>query len=266
MARSYFDGIIPRRFQERTVISLRSRPSGTETSRAISAYVGQMSNICFMRCKLDCIGSIVNPLRTARGDKNADMDTHDRLRLARERAGFETAAEAARRFGWPIVTYRHHENGTRGFKQSAAVRYARAFHVTPEWILLGTGLQQRKHVPVVGYIGPKSEVFPVDGSASAFDSIDPPPGAGPDAKALLVRGESMWPRYADGDVLIYDHYISAEQANGLECIVALTDGRRYVKNLRLNPDGTADLESWNAPPIRNVEIDWIAPIIWVRRG
>lgn len=82
----------------------------------------------------------------------------------------------------------------------------------------------------------------------------------------MVRGDSMWPRYSDGDVIIYDSHAPLEKVNGSECIVALTDGRRYVKNIRRNSDGTHDLESWNAPPIRNVDIEWVAEIVWVKRA
>lgn len=66
---------------------------------------------------------------------------HERLKAARERAGYATAAEAARRFGWPEPGYRHHENGTAGFAASAA-EYAKAFGVSPGWLLFGEGPNQ----------------------------------------------------------------------------------------------------------------------------
>lgn len=194
------------------------------------------------------------------------MEPNDRLRIARENANFETAADAARRFGWQIVTYRHHENGTRGFKKDAALRYARAFRVSPEWILFGTGGPEKKSVPLVGYVGAGAEVFCTDDGSGSLDDIDPPPGIGPEAVAVMVRGNSMYPRYSDGDVIIYDTHTPLEKVNGSECIVALTDGRRYVKNIRQNSDGSHDLESWNAPPIRNAQIEWVAEIIWVKRA
>ena len=60
-----------------------------------------------------------------------------RLRLAREAAGFATAADAAQRFGWPYPTYAGHENGHRGIRLDALSDYARAFKVTKEWLLDG---------------------------------------------------------------------------------------------------------------------------------
>lgn len=194
------------------------------------------------------------------------MEAHERLKLARERAGFETAADAARRFGWSESTYRAAENGARPPSKKKVVDYARAFRVSPEWILFGAGGPEKKSVPIVGYVGAGAEVICADDGYGSLDEVDPPPGVGPEAVAVVVRGDSMWPRYSDGDVIIYDSHTPLEKVNGSECIVALTDGRRYVKNIRRNSDGTHDLESWNAPPIRNVDIEWVAGIVWVKRA
>jgi SOS-response transcriptional repressor LexA len=59
----------------------------------------------------------------------------ERLRAAREKSGFGSAADAARTFGWMEAAYRHHENGTRGFGPDAAKKYGRAFKVKPGWLL-----------------------------------------------------------------------------------------------------------------------------------
>jgi SOS-response transcriptional repressor LexA len=59
----------------------------------------------------------------------------NRLKQARIDAGFESAADAARAFGWPEPAYRHHENGTRGYGADAAKKYGRAFKVKPGWLL-----------------------------------------------------------------------------------------------------------------------------------
>lgn len=61
-----------------------------------------------------------------------------RLRTAREAAGYETAKGAARRFGWSADTYAQHENGTRGLGRVAG-KYARAFKVSEGWLLTGEG-------------------------------------------------------------------------------------------------------------------------------
>lgn len=55
----------------------------------------------------------------------------ERLRKAREDAGFDSAADAARNFGWKAAAYRHHENGTRNFGIEEAKKYGRAFRINP---------------------------------------------------------------------------------------------------------------------------------------
>lgn len=68
-----------------------------------------------------------------------DDERAERLRLARQEAGFEDAASAARAFGWPVVSYRSHENGIRGLRPMVAKRYARAYKVSAAWLMSGEG-------------------------------------------------------------------------------------------------------------------------------
>ena len=67
------------------------------------------------------------------------MKDCERLRSAREGAGYATAADAANAFGWNEVTYRAHESGQNGFKLSLARRYAKAFCVNVAWLVSGMG-------------------------------------------------------------------------------------------------------------------------------
>lgn len=61
-----------------------------------------------------------------------------RLKFAREKAGYETASDAARAMGVTESTYLGHEGGNRGFA-SRAPRYARFFGVSVDWLLTGRG-------------------------------------------------------------------------------------------------------------------------------
>ena len=194
----------------------------------------------------------------------SESEKHERLRQARLDAGFSTASEAARRFGWADSAYRHHENGTRGFSAKTAERYARAYRVPVDWIVFGKSDPAKKPVPMVGVVGAGAEVFAIDDGGS-LDEIDPMPGLGPEAVAVRVTGESMYPRYFDGDILVYDQHVTMREASGQECVVALADGRRLVKVVRMR-NGVVTLESYNAPPIEDAEILWAAPIIWVKRS
>lgn len=218
-----------------------------------------------VRHKLYRVRPQVNTPCVAEPDTDGVMEASERLRMAREQAGFATAADAARRFGWPESSYRAAENGQRPPTQARAKEFARAFRVPVEWLLFGAGEPTKKPVPLVGYVGAGAEVFPIDDGGS-LDEIEPPPGIGPSAVAVKVRGDSMWPRYMDGDVLIYDDHVPLTKVDGQECVVALTDGRRFVKVVRIEVGGLVTLESFNAAPIRSVEVEWVALIRWVRRA
>ena len=65
------------------------------------------------------------------------MTIHERLKAARRKAGYASAAAAAKAFGWPVGTYSCHENGSRGIKLDVVERYARAFEVDLVWLLHG---------------------------------------------------------------------------------------------------------------------------------
>lgn len=69
-----------------------------------------------------------------------------RLEQARIARGFKTARQATDFFGWPYVTYTQHESGQRGIVR-AADQYAKAYRVSPAWLLTGEGK------------GPDGEVF-----------------------------------------------------------------------------------------------------------
>lgn len=64
-------------------------------------------------------------------------ETNERLRKAREAAGFPSARAAAKRFHWVESTYSSHENGQTSVPPRAAAKYAKAFKVSPGWILTG---------------------------------------------------------------------------------------------------------------------------------
>ena len=192
-----------------------------------------------------------------------------RLRWARENAGYATATDAARAFNWPVSTYLGHENGDRIPSRDKAKRYAQAFKVRWEWILEGEGSPRTDApatIPVVGYVGAGSEINPVDDhmQGSGLDETEAPPGTPISAVSVLVRGDSMYPRYFDGERLFYVRDDRpTEDLIGRECVVQLTDGRLFVKILRR---GTRPhhfhLESWNAPIMEDQAVEWAAPVKW----
>lgn len=190
----------------------------------------------------------------------------ERLRQARRDAGFEYATHAAERFGWKQPTYSSHENGTRGFRQEIIERYARAFRVSPLWLMYGKAARQHE-VPVVGFVGAGAEVYGFDDheKGAGFEYVDPPPDAAPDTVALRVNGWSMYPALQPGDIVFYRaHEEDARKLIGQETIACLESGACFVKVLEHGSDpGLYTLASYNEPPIRDVRVTWCAPIEFV---
>ena len=81
----------------------------------------------------------------------------DRLKEAREVAGFAGPTEAAENFGWNKNTYKSHENGIRGISTKKARQYARGLRTTPEWILYERGPGPLNGVPKENTEG---QIFP----------------------------------------------------------------------------------------------------------
>lgn len=71
--------------------------------------------------------------------ERASLEIHHRLKMAREMAGYRSAADAAKRLGVNSKTYTAHENGTRGMKMHSVDHYAKFFKVSKAWLLTGTG-------------------------------------------------------------------------------------------------------------------------------
>ena len=154
----------------------------------------------------------------------------------------------------------------RGFKATAEV-YARKFKVNLEWLLTGRG-NPRKGQPAttraVGYVGAGAEILPFDShSPGSLEEVEIPPGVPSDAALVIVRGDSMYPRYFENEMLFYIRSTDDPREHvGKECVVALADGRMLVKILRRSTaKDRFNLESWNAPLIEAVALQWAAPVL-----
>lgn len=81
----------------------------------------------------------MNPPMSKEQDKIEREQAAARLKLARQKAGYRGAKTAADHFGWPVEKYKAHDDGRNGFGTADARKYAKAYGVSVEWLVLGTG-------------------------------------------------------------------------------------------------------------------------------
>lgn len=196
------------------------------------------------------------------------MEPSDRLQKARREAGYETAVDAARAFGWGQSTYISHENGTRGLKPDKAAQYAKAFRVQPEWILYGHTKKAahergKRTVPLVGYVGAGAAAY-FFGDQGQLDDVPAPEGASETTVAVEIRGDSLGALF-DRWLVFYDDVrrpVTADQVGRL-CVVGLKDGRILIKKIQRSRarQGLFHLLSNTEAPILDVEIDWAAKVL-----
>lgn len=201
---------------------------------------------------------------------------NERLRQARKDAGYESAADAAKAFGWKTAGYTHHENGTRGVKPELARRYAKAFRKPVEWLLYGTNPKKAapdeppKTVPLVGYVAAGSRAHFFEDIRDSGEPIRAPAGASEETVAVEVRGESLGPAFDRATVFYDDVHTPVTPDSpliGRLCVVGLDDGRIMVKILQRSKSRRGLfhlLSNGSEPPILDVELEWAARVIDIR--
>src|SRR3984957_4718370 len=130
--------------------------------------------------------------------------------------------------------------------------------------------------PIIDYLELNS--VPIMGRAGAGGNIEPEPEQVPpeglgnvelpfpiaeETIAFEVAGDSMLPKYENGDVIVVfreqRHPISSFY--GEEAAVRLKTGERYLKTIeRGKSTSVVNLTSFNAKPISGVKLEWIGEI------
>lgn len=215
--------------------------------------------------RVDCVN--MTRVNTLCDDPPMERSMGDRLKEARRNAGFSSARGAALHFRWSTSTYGAHENGQNQFDAEVAAKYAKAFRVSPGWLLTGESSKSSAQpdsvsVSVVGIAGagPYGEI---DFYSSQGDIGRAPAPIGWTIKtvALEIRGSSMRPMAYDGWYAYYEENrteISSDMF-GEPCVVCLTDGRVFIK---IPFPGSAPnkfhLESVNPAidTLRDAEVEW----------
>jgi repressor LexA len=120
-------------------------------------------------------------------------------------------------------------------------------------------------VPIMGRVGagatiePENEQVPPEG----LGEVELPFPISGEAIAFEVTGDSMLPKYENGDVIV----VYREQRHplasffGEEAVVRLKTGQRYLKTIeRGKAANQVNLTSFNAKPINGVKLEWIGEI------
>lgn len=214
----------------------------------------------------------VNTHRVIISGKDGPMPSpHERLRKAREEAGYQSASDAARAMGVGETAYYNHENGWRGLSRGAE-RYARFFRVSVDWLLFGKGEMRPRPrngalaLPVMGKVGAGAVVDMPDDPAG-LESLGEVQISVDGDFLLEVEGESQWPRYLPGErVIVQGQPSPPEKLVGEYAVVqVLDDGRRLLKMLRRGRKaGLWRLESHNAAPEEDVTLmaAWRVKGVW----
>jgi repressor LexA len=142
----------------------------------------------------------------------------------------------------------------------AGIRLIKASEIAPimEYLELNS-------VPIMGRVGAGATIEP------EYEQV-PPEGLGEvelpfpiDAEiiAFEVSGDSMLPKYENGDIILVYREQRHPLSNfyGEEAAVRLKTGERYLKTIERGKAPTlVNLTSFNAKPINGVKLDWIGEI------
>jgi transcriptional regulator with XRE-family HTH domain len=147
--------------------------------------------------------------------------------------------------------------GGRDVRMSTLVKLAEFFDTTVD--------ELARPVELGGKIGAGGSIL--FGDPDETKTVERPPLALGRMMALQVVGDSMFPRYDEGAVVYIrrDHEGVLPDYLGKECAVHLVDGGTFLKVLEEGTEpGKYNLRSHNAPLMRNVEVVWASPVLFVR--
>jgi phage repressor protein C with HTH and peptisase S24 domain len=119
-----------------------------------------------------------------------------------------------------------------------------------------------RDLPVRYQVGGGQEIFGFpDDQPMAYEPVSGLWGV--ECELAIVRGDSMWPLLSDGDRIFIGPARPPEPTDhNQRRVVRLADERMFVKVMKRSADPAIwTLESFNAPPVEDVVVVAVAPII-----
>lgn len=166
----------------------------------------------------------------------------NRLKEARRAAGL-TQTEVAKEIGLSQSQYSAWENGHAKIDAPAMARLAAMFGVTVDFLLGQENIQVSKtggiRIPVLGSI---PAGIPLEAIEDILDWEEIPASmcsGGKEYFALEVRGDSMWPDYLPGDIIIVRK--SPVCNSGDVCVVYVNGYDATLKQVSLGKDGSISI-------------------------
>lgn len=190
----------------------------------------------------------------------------NRIKEIRKKQGLSLQV-LADRIGTSNQMIQYLESGKRKLSVDWANKIATGLRVDIMDIL---GEKKEPSIPLVGYVGSGTEIFPYSNdlmNSDTFELLEVPiiSRAAIPAKEIMavkVKGDSMMPVIQDNWIIYYHAQNSIEKCLRKLCIVKLKNGSCYVKELRKgSKQNHYMLLFYNAAPIEDAQIEWAYPII-----
>jgi hypothetical protein len=196
------------------------------------------------------------------GKPMVDANRAERLRRARQAAGYVRAVDAVRAFGWNRSTYYGHENARRGIARDRIMVYAEAFHVERDWLASGRGSMRGRGPLVIRIEGLVMGNLTIE-HREGLGEIELPQGFNPeDFRAYKVQ-DDIFPIWAAGDLILARRNNGPpENYLGKRCAVQLRDtGQWLIRTLQAGSRrGLFILYAHALAPIIDAEISQAALI------
>lgn len=178
------------------------------------------------------------------GEQTSDKMVGQRIRAAR-RARELNQEELSVRLGIHRNSLVRYERGERGIDVELLVRIARELEVSLHWLVTGEGEMERapevpesdrlpvRWIPVLGQVPAGFPHYTAE-VILEYLPVPAPTARHPQTFALIVHGDSMQPRLADGDrVIVCPDPSPPNRA----IVVVLVDGETTIKELKITQQG-----------------------------